>query len=76
MEVEHGGLQGAMAQVLLDQTEVDPGFEQMGCVGMSESVDRDPLLDAELQDQLPQGGIDTGGCHRSRGGAGQFAVVS
>jgi hypothetical protein len=32
VEVEHGGLQRAMAEVLLDQAEADAGLEQMGRV--------------------------------------------
>ena len=35
MEIDHGGLQRAVAEVLLDQPEVDAGFEQVGCVTMS-----------------------------------------
>ena len=40
-----------MAEILLDQPEVDPGFEQVGRVAVPEGVGRDPLFDAELLDQ-------------------------
>ena len=46
VEVDHRGLQRAVAEVLLDQPEVDPGFEQMGRVAMSQRVDRDGLAEA------------------------------
>src|SRR4051812_4696225 len=29
MEIDHGGLERVVAQVLLDQPQVDPGFEQV-----------------------------------------------
>ena len=43
MEVDHRGLQRAVAEVLLDQPQVDAGFEQVGGVAVPQRVDRDRL---------------------------------
>ena len=37
-----------MPQILLDATDIDPGLQQVGGIGMSQSVDRDPFFDFEL----------------------------
>src|SRR5512135_674467 len=76
MEVDHRGLQGAMTEILLDQSEVDPGFEQVGRVAVSESVDCDPLFDAKLLDQSLHRTMDTGASHWLGRGAGMVVVAS
>jgi len=49
VEVAHGGLQVAVAHVLLDEADVDPGFEQVSGVAVAKRVDADPMVvDAEL----------------------------
>ena len=76
MEVDHRGLQGAMAEILLDQSEVDPGFEQVGRVAVPEGIDRDLLFDAEIPDHPLDRAMDTGTCHRFSGGTGLFFAAS
>ena len=48
MEVDHRGLQRAVAEVLLDQPEVDARLEQVGGVAVPQGVDRDGLAPAQL----------------------------
>ena len=43
MEVDHRRVQRAVAQVLLDQPQVDPGLEKMGGVAVTQRVDRHRL---------------------------------
>lgn len=44
VEVEHGGFQASMTHVLLNDAEVDAGFEEMGGIGVSKGVDGDILF--------------------------------
>src|SRR5271157_5704554 len=76
MEVDHRGLQGAMAKILLNQSEIDPGFEQVGRVAVPEGMDRDLLFDAEIADHPLHRAVDTGTCHRFSGKAGLFVAPS
>src|SRR5258708_37915191 len=48
MEIDHCGLQGTVPEILLDEAQVDAGFEQMRGVAVPERVNRDPLAEAEL----------------------------
>src|SRR5262245_66587883 len=38
VEIEHGGFELGMAHVALDDAQVDPGFEEVGGVGMAQRV--------------------------------------
>jgi len=44
MEVDHDGLDVGVAEILLDDPQVDPGLQEMGGVGVAEGVDGDALL--------------------------------
>ena len=76
MEVDHRGLQRAVAEVLLDQPEVDAGLEQVGRVTMSERVDRDGLAESQLADDAAQGALDAGALHGAVGGGGPAVVAA
>ena len=39
VKIEHGGFELGMAQVTLDDAQVDTGFEEMGGVGMTQRMD-------------------------------------
>src|SRR5271157_713351 len=65
-----------MAEILVDQTEVDHGFQQVGRVAVPEGMDRDLLFDAEVPDHSLHCAMDTGTCHRFSGGTGLFLAAS
>jgi len=44
VEIEHGGFETGMAQVALDDAQIDPGFEEMSGVGMAQGVYRNPFF--------------------------------
>ena len=48
MQIDHRGLQAAVTQVLLDDSQADTRFQQMGGVGMSQRVDRNFLAEVDL----------------------------
>jgi len=45
VEIEHGGFETGVAQVALDDAQVDSGFEEMGGVGVAQSMDRNALFE-------------------------------
>ena len=67
-----------MAEVLLDQPEVDAGLEEMSRVTMSERVDRDGLAEPQVADDAAHGALDAGAFHgadrrwRPGGGRGRW----
>ena len=54
VKVDRGGVQRAMAEVTLNEAEVDAGFQEVGGVAVSESVDGDAFLQAELFDDASE----------------------
>ena len=48
MSVDRGGTRAGMAEILLDQLELDAGFKEVGCVGMSKRMNVGALMDAAL----------------------------
>ena len=48
MEVDHGGVQAAMAEILLDTPDVDASFQEMGGIAVSESMNGDAFFNIEL----------------------------
>jgi hypothetical protein len=50
MQIQRGGLERLVAEVLLDLAEVDAGLKQVGGVAVAQGVDGDPLREAELAD--------------------------
>lgn len=55
-----------MAEVGLDQAQVDPGLEQMGGVGVAQGVGVGPLADATLPEGPPEGGLEARAGHGAR----------
>jgi hypothetical protein len=49
MGVDPGGAGAAVAEIFLDQAQVDPGLQQVGGVGMAQGVDMGALKDATLR---------------------------
>ena len=35
VQIDHGGLQAGVPQILLNEAQVDPGLEQMGGIGVA-----------------------------------------
>ena len=68
MEIDHGGVQAAMAQVLLDTTDVDAGLQEMRGIAVAEGMNGDALCEFKLFKDASQcplhGGIAHGylGC--------------
>ena len=59
MQIDHGGLKPGVSHVSLDDTEIHPGFEQMGGVRMAKRVDRDVLFaDASLKFGMAEGALN------------------
>ena len=52
MQIDHRGLQAAVAEILLDDFQRDTRFEKMGRVGMSQRVDTDFFAKVDLVDDL------------------------
>jgi hypothetical protein len=46
MEVDHGSFDVGMAEVFLYNPEIDPGFQEMGSIGMTQGMYRGTLCDA------------------------------
>jgi hypothetical protein len=44
VEIDHGGFELSMAHVTLDDPQVDPGFEEVGGIGVAEGVNGDRLF--------------------------------
>jgi len=60
VSVDGGGLRAGVAQVFLDQSEIDAGFEQVGGVTVAERVDVGALVDAARLDRSHERALETG----------------
>lgn len=77
VEVEHGGLKACVAHVLLNDAEIDAGFEEMGGIGVAKGVDGDILFsDSCLELGFAEGALDGGFGHRSFSVAGTLPASS
>ena len=79
VEIEHGGFESGVAQVALDDAQVDAGFEEMSSVGMAQGVHRHALfVDSGLPLGLAKGALDAALGHRLGGlmGIGWFVAAS
>ena len=45
VEIEHGGFETGVAQVALDDAQVDAGFEEMGGIGVAQGMDRNAFFE-------------------------------
>jgi len=54
VEVDHGRVQTAVAQILLDATDVDAGFQQMRGIAVPEGMNGDAFGDSELFEHASQ----------------------
>ena len=63
MEIDHGGVQATMAQVLLDTTDVDTGFQEMGGIAVPESMNGDAFCEFKLFKNAPQSSLHGGIAH-------------
>lgn len=60
VEIEHGSFELGMAQVALDDAQVDTGFEEMGGVAMAQRMDGNSLFsDACIKLGAAKGALDT-----------------
>jgi hypothetical protein len=75
VEIEHGGFELGMAHVSLDDPEVDPGFEEMGGVGMPEGMNGNTLFkNASSKLGATEGSLDTTFSHGVVSLVGAFAI--
>ena len=58
MGIDRGGGGRVVAEVFLDQAEVDACLQEMGGIGMPEGMDRGPLVDAGLVFGFLEGVLD------------------
>ncbi len=63
MEIDHGGVQAAMAEVLLDTTDVDAGFQQMSGIAVPEGMNGDALCEFKLFKYASQSPLHRGIAH-------------
>jgi len=54
MEIDHGGVQTAMAQIVLDASDIDAGLQQMRGIAVSEGMNGDAFGDSELFEHASQ----------------------
>jgi hypothetical protein len=75
MQVDHGGLELGVAQVLLDHPQVDSRLEQMGGIGVPKGMDRDAaFLDASFPLGLSEGFLHAALRHGSIGRSSPIAA--
>ena len=48
MEVDHGGVQAAVPQILLDPTDIDACLQEVSGIGMSQGMNGDPFCELKL----------------------------
>ena len=58
--VERGGLGARVAEIGLDEPEIDSGLEQMGGVGVAEGMHMSPFVDAAVQQGSMERGLEAG----------------
>ena len=69
MGVEHGGVGGAVTQVLFNGAQIDAGLQQMSGIGMAQGMDGSSFLDAAFQQSLSEDDLQAGS------GKGRVAVA-
>jgi hypothetical protein len=48
MEIDHGGVQTAMAEILLYASDINTGFQQMSRIAVPQGVNGDALFNIKL----------------------------
>ena len=74
VQINHGGVQTAMSQILLDSADIDAGFEQMCGIRMTQSMDRNPLFELKLFQDATQGSLNRSFVDGSLGRRAFFAT--
>ena len=64
MEIDHGGVQAAVAKVLLNAADIDAGLQQVGSVAVPQGMDGDPFSDIELRKNPTQSTLNGLFVHR------------
>jgi len=67
MEIDHRGVQAAMAQILLDTSDINAGFQEMSGVTVAQGVNGNTFCDIELFKYASQGPLHGGIAHRLLG---------
>jgi hypothetical protein len=68
VKIEHGGFELGMAQVTLDDAQVDTGFEEMGGIAMAKRVYGNSLFtDGGGKFSVTEGALNTTFCHGIEG---------
>lgn len=75
VQIDHGGVEAVMPEVLLDAANVDTGFEQMSGITVAKGMDGNPFFKIELCHSPSQGALDGGFFHR-HGCRGTFFAAS
>ena len=70
VQVDHGGGERAVAEILLDAADIDAGLQQVGGVGVAQGVDGDAFLDLELREHAAQRPLHGGFIHGLAGRRG------
>ena len=68
VEIEHGGVEAAVPEILLDAADVDTGFQEVGGVAVSKSMNGDALCELKLFKNASQSSLHGGLGHGSCGG--------
>ena len=75
VQIDHGGVQAAMTEVLLDAADVYPGLQQMSGIAVPERMNGDAFCDVKLFQYPLQGALHGGLCHGS-GSCGSFFAAA
>lgn len=76
VQIDQGGIEAVVAEILLDSAEVNTGFQEMGGIGMAQCVNGDFLANVELLQYPAQGTLYRGFAHWISGCGALFAVSS
>ena len=76
VQIDHGGVQAVMSQILLDAADIDAGLQQMGGIAMAQGVDGDALFHFKLFQYPAQGALNGGFVHGNGGGRSFFAAAA
>ena len=76
VQIDHGGVEAVMTQVLLDAADIDAGLQQMGGIAMAQGVDGDAFFKFKLFQYPAQGALNGGFVHWDGGGRPFFAAAA
>ena len=68
MEIDHGGVEAAVAEILLDAPDVDAGLQKMGGIAVPEGMNGDAFCEVKLFHNASERALNRGIAHGFLGG--------